>query len=146
MLHNTVNLSICTWKHTLSTSVSPLSCIGLSFPLSSCLDEAHEIASASPSQRGPPVASRALQKALVANTSSRQSQTHRGGYHRLCSKYDGASSAGHVQQDRKSRCSPGSAKPCFDATGVGHSSCAWEVSLDCTWCSVSLGYICWQLP
>lgn len=94
---------------TLFTFVSPLRHV--SVPLSSCPDEAHEAAPASPSQRGTAAAPRALQKADVANSDTRQSQAHRGGYYKLCGEHDAACPAGHVQQDRQSRCSPGPAKP-----------------------------------
>lgn len=113
-LDNTLYLSIC--PHDMEAHCSPLchpfmSCICLSVPLSSCPDEAHEAAPASPSQRGTAAAPRALQKANVANSNTRQSQAHGGGYYKLRGEHDAACPAGHVQQDGQSRCSPGPAKP-----------------------------------
>lgn len=119
-------LSICHGGR-LSSCVSPL--CHVSVFLSSCPDEAHEAAPASPGQCGAAAAPRALQKAHMANTNTRQSQAHRGGYHRLCGEYDAAGSTGHVQQDRQSRCSPSPAKPSSNEAWVGHSPCAGKVSL-----------------
>lgn len=115
--------------HESPPSVISLSCICLSPPLFTCADEAHETAPTSPSQCGSAASPRALQKAHMAYTNTRQSQAHRGGYHRLCGEHDAASSAGHVQQDGQSRCSPGPAEPGVNEARVGHPSCAREVSL-----------------
>lgn len=105
-----------------------LSCICLSVPLSSCPDEAHEASPAPPSQCGAAVTPRALQKAHMADTDTRQSQTHRGGHHRFRGKHDAAGAAGHVQQDGQPRCSPGPAKPRSNEAWVGYSPCVGEVS------------------
>lgn len=116
-LDKTLYLSIC--PDNIETHcplcVTPSSCACLTVPLSSCPDEAHEAASASPSQRGSATAPRALQKADVVYSNPRQSQAHRGGHYHLRGEHDAARPTGHVQQDGQSRCSTGPAKPCSNA-------------------------------
>ena len=111
--HPILHLSTTTFH--LCVSLTAFSCIYLSLPLSSCPDETHEAAPASPSQRGAAAAQRALQEAHMADTSPRQPQAHRGGYHSLCGEHDAAGAAGHVQQDGQHGCSPGPAEPRSDA-------------------------------